>query len=283
LKVLHQPLLPYLDITLLGIGTFLFYGRIGCLMVGCCHGKPHNWGVCYTEEHREEGFTPYLVGVRLFPVQLLESLFVLFVVIVGTAMVLGTSYRPGEVLAWYVIVYGAARFFFEFLRGDPDRPYFAGFSEAQWTSLILMSLVVLGEFSDNLPSNPWHAGVVLVVALTMTALFIKRKFNKAAAYDILLPRHIREIAGAVGAATACDCAHPHVPPAHTSLGYRVSAGRIKAANGHIHHYAFSYEKGIMSEEAIHALSDLTLKLKHPGSTAEVVKGSEGVFHLLVRA
>ncbi len=177
LKLLRQPVLPYLDITILGIGAFLFSGRIGCLMVGCCHGKPHHWGVCYSEEHREAGFTPYLVGVRLFPVQMLESLFVLFVVIIGAAMVLGASSRPGEALAWYVIIYGAARFFFEFLRGDPDRPYFAGFSEAQWTSLILMSLVALSEFSGKLPSNPWHAGVVLVVPLTMLALFIKRKLN----------------------------------------------------------------------------------------------------------
>ena len=34
LWLIHQPLLPYLDISILGIGTFLFCGRLGCLMVG---------------------------------------------------------------------------------------------------------------------------------------------------------------------------------------------------------------------------------------------------------
>jgi len=279
----HYTVLPYLDITILGIGAFLFIGRIGCLLVGCCHGKPHHWGVCYSEEHKSAGFTPYLVGVRLFPVQLLESLFVLCIVIIGTAMILGKSYRPGDVLAWYVIVYGVARFLFEFLRGDPDRPYYGEFSEAQWTSVILMSLVALGEFSGNLSSHPWHAGVVFFVVLTMTALFIINKLNKSETYNILFARHIREVAGAVDAATAGNCAHPKVSVACTSLGYRISAGKIERDKGCVQHYAFSHEKGTMSEKAAQTLSDLTLKLKHPGSTAEVVRGGEGVFHLLVRA
>lgn len=283
LKLLHEPVLPYLDITILGIGAFLFFGRIGCLMAGCCHGKPHHWGVCYSEKHREAGFTPYLLGVRLFPVQMLESLFVLFVVIVGTAMVLSESYRPGEALAWYVIVYGAARFFLEFLRGDPDRPYFAGFSEAQWTSLILMSLVALGEFAGKLPYNSWHAGVVLILVLTMIALSVKRRFNKAETYNILLAPHIREVAGAVVAAATRNGIQPHISVECTSLGYRISGGRIETPVGRIHHYAFSQEGGTLSRQAAQALAELTLKLKHSGSTGEVMQGNEGVFHLLVRA
>src|SRR3954469_24976675 len=41
LTALRLPVLPYLDITALGIGVFLAFGRVGCLMVGCCHGKPY--------------------------------------------------------------------------------------------------------------------------------------------------------------------------------------------------------------------------------------------------
>src|SRR5262249_1709975 len=61
----QRPLLPYLDIVILGIGTFLACGRIGCLLVGCCHGRPWRWGVRYGAEHADAGFPPYLVGVRL--------------------------------------------------------------------------------------------------------------------------------------------------------------------------------------------------------------------------
>src|SRR5262249_61119424 len=67
-----EPLLPYLDITILGIGAFLACGRIGCLMVGCCHGRPSGWGIRYTPDHAAAGFTDYYVGVVLFPIQLVE-------------------------------------------------------------------------------------------------------------------------------------------------------------------------------------------------------------------
>lgn len=42
LKLLHQPVLSYLDVTSLGIGIFLVCGRVSCLMVGCGHGRPHS-------------------------------------------------------------------------------------------------------------------------------------------------------------------------------------------------------------------------------------------------
>src|SRR5215475_3904849 len=67
--LLHCPLLPYLDMTILGIGLFLACGRIGCLMVGCCHGRPFRWGICYRPEHAAEGFASHLVGLSLFPIQ----------------------------------------------------------------------------------------------------------------------------------------------------------------------------------------------------------------------
>ena len=53
-------------------------------------------------------------------------------VIWGTLLVV-LGRPPGEALALYVMGYGAARFVFEFARGDMGRPDIAGFSEAQWT------------------------------------------------------------------------------------------------------------------------------------------------------
>src|SRR5215467_14328359 len=82
-----EPLLPFLDITILGIGAFLACGRIGCLMVGCCHGRPHHWGIRYRPEHAAAGFTDYYVGVTLFPIQLVESIWVAGVVIIGVLLI----------------------------------------------------------------------------------------------------------------------------------------------------------------------------------------------------
>ena len=148
LWLIHQPLLPYLDISILGIGTFLFCGRLGCLMVGCCHGRPSAWGVRYREEHVAGGFAPYLVGVRLFPIQAVEFLWVFCMVVFGINIFLG-DLPPGTTLVWYVVAYDTGRFYFEFLRGDAERPYIWGFSQPQWISVILMCLVVWLEITEG--------------------------------------------------------------------------------------------------------------------------------------
>jgi hypothetical protein len=87
LRLTRQPLLPYLDVGILGIGMFLAFGRVGCLMVGCCHGRPYKFGVCYRPEHAKEGFPDSLVGMRLFPIQAVESMFVLGVLLLGDVLV----------------------------------------------------------------------------------------------------------------------------------------------------------------------------------------------------
>ena len=67
------PVLASLDAVSLGLATFLAFGRIGCLSAGCCHGLPSSVGVVYGHEHARQGFSRHLVGVRLFPVQILET------------------------------------------------------------------------------------------------------------------------------------------------------------------------------------------------------------------
>jgi Prolipoprotein diacylglyceryl transferase len=145
LRIFEAPLLKYLDVSALGIGVFLVCGRLGCFSVGCCHGRPSCWGAGYRKEHAQAGFPPYLVGVRLFPIQAVESIFVVRLVAFGTALVL-KGFPAGSALAFYVITYAFGRFWIEFARGDTVRPYFGGFSEAQWTSLFLALGVVCAEY-----------------------------------------------------------------------------------------------------------------------------------------
>ena len=196
LWLLRQPILPYLDVTILGIGIFLACGRIGCLMVGCCHGRPHGWGVCYRQDHVDAGFAPYLVGVRLFPIQLGESLYVLCIVVMG--IVVFSRRSPGEALAWYVITYDIGRFCFEFMRGDMGRPYLYGFSEAQWISLFLMLAALGGEMSGLLIFHAWHAVATAFMVSVMIAIATRRRLSGEVKYKLFHPRHIKEVAEAVG-------------------------------------------------------------------------------------
>jgi hypothetical protein len=39
--------LPQLDVVVVALFAFLCWGRIGCWMVGCCHGRPHPLGLRY--------------------------------------------------------------------------------------------------------------------------------------------------------------------------------------------------------------------------------------------
>ncbi len=291
LWLLNQPVLPYLDITILGIGTFLFCGRIGCLMVGCCHGKPHNFGVCYGEEHVHAGFTPYYVGVRLFPIQLVESLWVLGTVIIGVTFILN-HFPAGTTLAWYIISYDIGRFFFEFLRGDPLRLYGWGFSEGQWTSVILMLVIVWLEIHGYVPYVPWHVGATIVIIAIMVAVAIARRFQKTPKYQLLNPRHVRELAEAVHVVSTqspSNFAHyfgdidiHRIPIKSTSLGINVSAGRIMAEDAEILHYALSCQDGQMTEEVAQAIAKVILTIKPLFRLQDLFESGHGVYHLLLR-
>lgn len=166
------PVRAHLDVMALALGTFLAFGRVGCLMVGCCYGTPHHWGVEYGEEHAAGAFPRHLVGVRLLPVQLFEALVVVLLVVMGSVLFLQAS-PAGTALSWYVVGYAAARFWLERVRADYGRPYWRGFSEAQWTSLVLMSGTVAAEWQGRLPFSPWHTALWASVGLGMPALTLR--------------------------------------------------------------------------------------------------------------
>lgn len=289
LWALGQPVLAYLDVAILGVGTFLFCGRVGCFMVGCCHGRPHRWGVRYRPEHAEAGFTPYFVGVRLFPIQLVEAVWVFATVAVGVALMLGGS-APGEALAWYVIVYDVGRFGFEFLRGDPSRPYRGGFSEGQWTSLLLMLVVVGAELGGAIPLHAWHLAATAGVTVAMIAVAGRRKLRGDARHRLLSPKHIREIAEAVE--LLGDPVGRQLPPsaegsprvvhvACTSAGLRLSTDQVETASGVVRHFTFSAAQGTLRETDARSLARLLAALRHHESLGEVLPGREGIFHLVV--
>ena len=289
LRLLQQPVLPYLDITILGVGLFLACGRVGCLMAGCCHGQPHSWGVAYGAKHAAAGLGPQFVGVRLFPVQALESLLALDVVLVGVVLVTSGG-TAGEALAWYVVAYGAGRFFLEFIRGDTERRYYLGFSEAQWISLMLMCAVAWAGQEGALTFHFWHFCATAFLGITMIVVTLRRATRRTDNHLIFHPCHMREFEEAVQHVSrlAVEGRHGLVTPAGihvgcTSLGIQVSASRVKREAGYTYLYALSDENGTMSEKTARMLSSLIIRIRHPSNFSEVVKSTEGVFHLLVHS
>jgi hypothetical protein len=284
-KLMGQPALAYVDITVLGLGMFLAVARLGCLSVGCCHGRPHRWGVCYGEAHVHAGFPAYLQGVRLFPVQAMESLWVLSIVAVGIWMLVGET-APGAVLAWYVLGYGAGRILLEFKRGDAVRPYAAGISGAQWTSLVFVTAVIAAEISGLLAFQSWHAALALAAA---SALVVNR-LRESRAHPIVAAtrdaQRLREIIETLnGLSSARDQSVVEQPEeicaATTTSGLRISWSRFAAAERAGDHYALSCADSQLTGQAAEAVIKLILIVRHPSQPYQLISGHSNVFHLLV--
>ena len=94
------------------------FGRIGCILNGCCFGKPTgcSFGVTYPHGVLPAHFNSEVVR---HPVQLYESglNFILFLVLFS----LVGKLKRGRIAALYLICYGLIRFTDEFFRGDSNR------------------------------------------------------------------------------------------------------------------------------------------------------------------
>lgn len=189
LRLLDQPVIPYLEVLALGLGAMQCLGRIGCFMAGCCHGRPHRLGVAYQQRQRSAGFSKYLVGVRLIPVQLIESAWIGFSVLAGLIHAWIDSV-PGVGLGTYLVLFSAGRFFLERLRGDRLRTYRAGLSEAQWLSALIIALTVLTEGIGIVPLQHWH--IFVLGAVVMSILIFNRQQTTSS--GISYPAHIYELA-----------------------------------------------------------------------------------------
>lgn len=169
---------PLIDLTTLGIGTFLVFGRIGCFAVACCHGTLGP-GVAYGPEHVAMGLWARWEGRALWPVQLFESAASAGLVIVAA---LAGAHAPGIPAVIYITGYGVTRFALEQLRGDATRPYLRGASEAQWLALISVAACAI-----------WHPHVLTLAAVTVLTAAMVWLLTRARYRELLQPPHLREL------------------------------------------------------------------------------------------
>lgn len=284
------PVLPYLDILVVGIAIGQVNGRIGCLTVGCCHGRPHSWGARYGNEHLEAGYGNYLHGARLLPVQLFESMWLLVLATCGSTMILARS-APGTALSAYVIGYGVGRFLLEFLRADTIRLFFWGFSEAQWTALLLSGTVAGLEVAGILSFQWWHVGTVGFLFFLALGFGLLRRSIRSEEFALRHPYHFREFAEAVswvhdlldgGVGANNGPAGPQaVMESDTSLDVCLAGTSIETGSVCRYRYSISYRQHVMTEEAAQMLALWILQLKHPVEPYELVEAQRGVFELWV--
>jgi len=139
LAALGLAVLPHLDLLAVGLSVFLIFGRCGCLVSGCCYGRPAGLGLRYPAECGH--IDPM---VRRFPVQLVEIILWTALSATGSVLVLATA-PPGSTLAFVLVVYGLARCFIERLR-DVHGSGTTAKSRTVWLALIAIATgIVLAD------------------------------------------------------------------------------------------------------------------------------------------
>jgi phosphatidylglycerol:prolipoprotein diacylglycerol transferase len=126
-----------------GIALGYMVGRLGCLLAGCCYGRPTEvaWAITFTDPAAAANVgTP--LNVALHPTQLYESAAGLVIL----AVLLGTEGRgrdfPGRTFWRFVLLYSVLRFVIEFFRGDPRGEVLGLMSTSQFISIVLFPLSV---------------------------------------------------------------------------------------------------------------------------------------------
>lgn len=140
----HQmPVWATCDVFAPGIAFGHAVGRLGCLMAGCCYGRPTTvpWGITFSDPFAASNVgTP--LGVALHPTQLYEAGAELAILI----LLLATErrWRPfaGRTFWAYMLLYAISRFVIEFYRGDERGVVFGMMSTSQFISVVMAPLGV---------------------------------------------------------------------------------------------------------------------------------------------
>jgi phosphatidylglycerol:prolipoprotein diacylglycerol transferase len=137
-----MPVLRTCDVFAPGLALGHAFGRIGCFAAGCCYGRETHvpWAVTFTNPLASEIVgTP--LNVPLHPTQVYEMI-VEFANALFLVWLIRRKKFEGEIIGTYMIIYGVARYFIEFYRGDPGRGDFLGFMSG--TQAVALGLVIVG-------------------------------------------------------------------------------------------------------------------------------------------
>lgn len=110
------------------------FGRIGCLLAGCCYGKETECALSITFQNSD--FAPN--GIALIPTQIYSSLldFLNFFVL---CLIARHTKKDKIVSGCYLVFYSVGRFILEFFRGDLERGSVGVLSTSQFISVFILA------------------------------------------------------------------------------------------------------------------------------------------------
>lgn len=130
----------------------LGFGRMACLLAGCCFGKPSSvpWAVTFpphspaSEMQYKQGLlhTPFAPSLPVHPTQIYESAGSLAIAALLILYLHGRKRYDGMIFLAFVLLYAVLRFVLEFWRDDA-RGGLLGLSTSQFIGVLLVIGVVL--------------------------------------------------------------------------------------------------------------------------------------------
>lgn len=133
------------------------FGRIGCLLVGCCAGVEPGEKVLFGAATYDGSCAlTYADGTQHLPVPLMEAVFLLLLCGV-LILILLRAKKLGTVTGWYLVLYALWRFLIESFRGDAERGIYGLFSTSQWISFAILAagIVILVTARKRPRPTPW--------------------------------------------------------------------------------------------------------------------------------
>jgi phosphatidylglycerol---prolipoprotein diacylglyceryl transferase len=131
------------DLIAPGIALGHVVGRFGCLLAGCCYGRPTTvpWAITFTNPAAATNVgTP--LNTPLHPTQLYDAGAELLIM----SVLLLTERRgrpfPGRTFWLYMLLYAISRYIVEIYRGD-ERGMILGVSTSQFVSILIVPLSII--------------------------------------------------------------------------------------------------------------------------------------------
>ena len=138
------PLWKTADVFAPSIALGSFFGRAGCLLNGCCYGRPTDlpWAISFPADNPLHPPT-----YPVHPTEIYDALLNLFLYF-GLAWLFRHKKFDGQIFATYLLCYSVTRSFVEYFRGDySNLHYHLGLTPAQWISVpIFMAGLMLAVF-----------------------------------------------------------------------------------------------------------------------------------------
>lgn len=137
LKKEKTPVRPFLDILAFAGPVVHSFGRIGCFLAGCCHGKVCDTAFGVTFSHPDTLAVP--ANVPLYPTQLFD-IAVNLIILLTVLLLRKKQQFDGQLFLIYLIMYGIGRSIVEMYRGDEARGFLFGgaLSHSQFIALLII-------------------------------------------------------------------------------------------------------------------------------------------------